>query len=225
MARWPGELAGSSSQGGFMARKRYGAMVGKIVLGVVLAVIAFLGMQYGSMLKAMDMAQAQYSQGDLESALKTYGNVEGKIRGFGAMRLIPMHDRQNLFLNQARILYSMKKYDEAADKLEKEDEITGTTTDGRFYLLRGEIGFRKAITNYQQSAKKDVSLLEENLLGSEDALRESLRLSPDDWDAKYNFEFVSNVRKSLAANGQEKVKLLEEEEKPQTKELPPELAG
>jgi tetratricopeptide (TPR) repeat protein len=208
-----------------MARKRYGRTIAKWIVGVVLAIIAFLGLQYNSMLKGMSQAQAQYSQGDMEGALKSYGNVESKIRTYGAMRLIPTRDRENLFLNQARLLYSMKKYDEAADKLEKEDEIAGTTTDGRFYLLRGEIGFRRAIQNYQQSAKKDVSLLEENLLGSEDSLRESLRLNPTDWDAKYNFEFVNAVRKSLAASGQEKVKLLEEEEKPQTKELPPELAG
>ena len=208
-----------------MARKRYGRTIAKGIAGFVLAVIAYLGLQYGAMLKDMDLAASQYSQGDMDAALKTYVDVEGRIRAYGAMRLIPVRDRQNLFLNQARLLYSQKKYDEAAEKLEKEDEITGTTTDGRFYLLRGEIGFRKAILNYQQSAKKDVSLLEENLLGAEDSLREALRLNPTDWDAKYNFEFVNGVRKALAASGQEKVKLLEEEEKPQTKELPPELAG
>jgi tetratricopeptide (TPR) repeat protein len=173
----------------------------------------------------MDAAAALYSQGDIEGALQTYDAVEARLRSFGAIRVIPMRDRQNLFLNQARLLYAQKKYDDAADRLEKEDEITGTATDGRFYLLRGEIGFRRAIDNYQQSAKKDVSLLEENLLGAEDSLRESLRLTPENWDSKYNFEFVNMVRKSLAAGDQEKVKLLEEEEKPQTKELPPELAG
>jgi len=208
-----------------MARKRYGRTAGKLVLGVVLAIIAYLGLQYSAMLNGMDLAAGQYSQGDIEGALATYENVESRIRTHGALRIIPTRDRHNLFLNQARLLYAMKEYDEAAEKLEKEDEITGTATDGRFFLLRGEIGFRKAITNYQQSAKKDVSLLEENLLAAEDSLRESLRLSPSDWDAKYNYEFVSNVRKSLASSGQEKVKLLEEEEKPQTKELPPELAG
>jgi tetratricopeptide (TPR) repeat protein len=208
-----------------MARKRYGRTVGKLVLGVVLAIIAYLGLQYSAMLNDMDMATSLYSQGDMEGALATYEDVEARVRSHAALRIIPARDRQNLFLNQARLLYAMKEYDNAAEMLEKEDEITGTTTDGRFYLLRGEIGFRKAITNYQQSAKKDVSLLEENLLASEDNLRESLRLGPNDWDAKYNFEFVSNVRKSLSSSGQEKVKLLEEEEKPQTKELPPELAG
>ncbi|HWP84989.1 MAG TPA: hypothetical protein VNN17_07360 [Terriglobia bacterium] len=208
-----------------MARKRYGRMIGKIIVGVVLAIIAYAGLQYASAVEDMERASALYSQGDLEAALNTYMSVEERLRKHGALRLIPTRDRQNLFLNQARLLYAMKQYDQAAEKLEKEDDITGTTTDGRYYLLRGEIAFRKAITNYQQSAKKDVSLLEEQLLASEDSLREALRLSPDDWDAKYNFEFVSNVRKSLSGSGQEKVKLLEEEEKPQTKELPPELAG
>lgn len=209
-----------------MARKRHGWTVGKIILGLALAALAFVGLQYGAMLKQMDQAAAEYSQGDTEAALTRYQDVEQRLRSFGAMRVIPARDRQNLILNQARLFYAMRKYDEAADVLEKENEISGVTTDGRFFLLRGEIGFRRAVTNYQQSTKKDVNLLEENLLGAEDSLRESLRLSPADWDAKYNFEFINYVRKMLTSKDSGKVKLLmEEEAKPQTKELPPELAG
>jgi tetratricopeptide (TPR) repeat protein len=209
-----------------MARKRHGWTVGKIVIGAVLAVTAFFGLQYGSMLKEMDQAAVDYSQGDAEAALKRYENVEQSLRSFGALRVIPARDRHNLFLNQARLLYALGKYDDAAERLEKENEISGVTTDGRFFLLRGEIGFRRAVTNYQQSTKKDVSLLEENLLGAEDSLRESLRLNAADWDSKYNFEFINYVRQMLTSKDSGKVKLLmEEEAKPQTKELPPELAG
>jgi len=209
-----------------MARKRYGRTVGKIVAGVVLAIIAFFGLQYWSMLQEMDQAVADYRQGDTESALKRYEDVEAKLRTYGAMRIIPARDRQNLILNQARLLYAMKRYEDAAERMEKEDEITGVTTDGRFFLLRGNIGFRRAVTNYQQSTKKDANLLEENLLGAEDSLRESLRLSPTDWDAKYNFEYINYIRKLLTSKDSGKVKLLmEEEAKPQTKELPPELVG
>jgi tetratricopeptide (TPR) repeat protein len=209
-----------------MARKRYGKTVAKIVAAFVLAVVAFVGLQYGSMLSQMDQAALDYSYGDPESALKRYEDVEAKLRSFGAIRLIPSRDRQNLFLNQARLLYGMKRYQDAAERLEKEDEITGQANDGRFYSLRGEIGFRRAVTDYQQSAKKDANLLEENLLGAQDTLQESLRLTPTDWDAKYNFEYISYIRKMLTAEGTGKVKLLmEEESKPKQKELPPELAG
>ncbi len=209
-----------------MARKRYGKTVAKIVAAFVLAVVAFVGLQYGSMLNEMDQATADYGHGDPDGALKRYENVEAKLRGFGAIRLIPPRDRQNLFLNQARLLYGMKRYQDAAERLEKEDEITGQATDGRFYLLRGEIGFRKAVIDYQQSTKKDANLLEENLLGAQDTLQESLRLTPTDWDAKYNFEYINYIRKMLTAEGTGKVKLLmEEENKPKQKELPPELAG
>ena len=209
-----------------MARKRYGKTVGKLVAGVVLAIIAYFGLQYWSMLKEMDQAATDYSQGDMESALKRYEDVEAKLRTYGAMRIIPARDRQNLILNQARLLYAMKRYEDAAERMEKEDDITGVTTDGRFFLLRGNIGFRRAVTNYQQSTKKDANLLEENLLGAEDSLRESLRLSPSDWDAKYNFEYINYIRKMLTSKDSGKVKLLmEEEAKPQTKELPPELVG
>jgi len=209
-----------------MARKRHGRTIAKIVIGVVLAVIAFIGLQYNSMVNEMKRAAADYSQGDAETALKRYETVEQKLRAYGAMRIIPAKDRQDLFLNEARLLYSMKKYDDAAERLEKENEISGVTTDGRFFLMRGQIGFRRAIQTYQQSTKKDVNLLEENLLGAEDSLREALRLAPADWDSKYNFEFVNYVRQNLASKNDGKVKLLmEEEAKPQTKELPPELAG
>jgi tetratricopeptide (TPR) repeat protein len=182
----------------------------------------------------MDRAGALYGQGDVEGALQTYERVEQRIRAHGALRIIPTRDRQNLFLNEARLLYAMEKYDEAADRLAKEDEISGATTDARFFLLRGNIVYRRAFKSYQEAApkvftnytpKKDQHLLEENLLGAEDSFRESLRLDPDDWDAKYNFEFVASVRKNLAASAPEKLRLLEKAEQPETKELPPESAG
>jgi tetratricopeptide (TPR) repeat protein len=208
-----------------MAKKRHGRSVAKIVAGVILAVIAYFGLQYGAMLKDMDAAASQYSAGNIEGALKTYENVEARLRRYGAMRLIPQNDRESLFLNQARLLYAMKRYDDAAERLEREDEITGMTADGRFYLLRGEISFRRAFDSYEQSTKKDVNLLEENLQAAEDILRESLRLAPVDWDAKYNFEYVDMVRKSLTGTGEGKVKFLQQEEKPAPKQLPPESAG
>src|SRR4051794_34998724 len=117
-----------------MARKRrHGRTVAKAAAGVILAVIAYFGLQYGAMLKDMDAAAVQYSQGNIEGALKTYENVEARLRRYGAMRMIPQNDRENLFLNQARLLYAAKRYDDAAERLEKEDEITGMTADGRFY--------------------------------------------------------------------------------------------
>jgi len=218
-----------------MARKRksQGLMVAKVLIGIVLAAIAYVGLTYGSMLKEMDAASADYSRGDLEAALKRYEGVEEKLRGFkvplskiDGLRVIPARDRHNLFLNQSRMLYGMKQYNDSAERLEKENEISGVTTDSRFFLLRGNINFRKAVTTYQQSQKKDANLLEENLLGAEDSIKESLQMYPGDWDAKYNYEFINNVRKMLTSKDSEKVKLLmEEEAKPQTKELPPELAG
>jgi tetratricopeptide (TPR) repeat protein len=209
-----------------MARRRHNWMAVKIVLAGLLAVVGYVGFSYRSMLNELDLAAADYAQGDLESALTRYDNVEQKIRDYNAMRLIPASDRQNLFLNQARLLYIMEQYDDAFERLEKENEITGITTDSRYFLLRGNIAFRKAVTNYQQSAQKDVNLLEENLLGAEDSIRESLQMEAGEWDAKHNYEFINNVRKMLTGDGDEKMKLLmEEEAKPQARELPPELAG
>jgi tetratricopeptide (TPR) repeat protein len=208
-----------------MARRRYGLTLGKWVAALVLAVIAYLGLQYGAVLGAMDRAADLYSRGDIEGSLAAYEDVERRMRAFRVIRFMPLRDRQNLFLNEARLLYALNQYDDAVERLGKEDEISGTTDDGRFFLLRGNIEYRRARLNYEEATKKDVRVLEEDLLAAEDTLRESLRLNPNDWNAKYNFEFVNRIRTSLAKPGEEKVKLLQETDKPEIKQLPPESAG
>jgi hypothetical protein len=76
--------------------------------------------------------------------------------------------------------------------------------------LKGEIIFRKAMKNYRESIKKDQRLLEEAMHSAEDTLRESLRLNPNDWDAKYNFEYVNYVRSLMKQDQQGKIKILME---------------
>jgi tetratricopeptide (TPR) repeat protein len=129
----------------------------------------------------------------------------------GALRVIPVKDRQNLILNQARLLYALGRYADAEERMDKEAEIAGTSSsDGRFLLLKGEIAFRKAIKNYRESTKKDPRLLEDALHSTEDTLRDSLRLNPNDWDAKYNFEYVNYVRSLMDKDQQGRIKILME---------------
>jgi hypothetical protein len=76
--------------------------------------------------------------------------------------------------------------------------------------LKGEIAFRKAIKNYRESIKKDPRLLGDALHSAEDTLRDSLRLNPNDWDAKYNFEYVNYVRNLMDKDQQGRIKILME---------------
>ncbi len=208
-----------------MAKKQNNWYVAKAVLGVVLLMVTGVGLWYWSLLSEMKQAADDYRQGDAETALAGYENVESKVRGVGMIRFIPARDRQNLFLNQARLLYDLGRYDEAAEQLEKENEIAGLTTDGRFFLLRGDISFRKAVSDYQQSARKDAKVLEDALRSAEDTLRESLRLVPDNWDAKFNYEFINYVRRMMNQQGdEEKIKILMENvrvKQTQPEALPP----
>jgi hypothetical protein len=216
-----------------MARPRRRRIIGKWVAGILLAVVAYMGLQYGSMLREMDHAATIYSQGDIEGALQAYESIEDRIQVHGAMRLIPARDRLTLLLNEARLLYALQRYDEAVERLGREEQITGVLTDARAFLLRGNIVFRRAVQQHQQSipkvrtgflpTKDDFALLEQNLIGSEDNFRESLRLDPNSWDAKHNFELVSEMRKSLAGSDEEKLRILGET--PDIRELPPESAG
>ena len=174
-----------------MARKRYGKQVGKIGAAVVLLIVAVVGLSYGSLLRSMDRAAEEYGGGDVEAALGEYETIEERLRSLGSLRLIPSEDRGNLILNQARLLYALGRYEEAQAAMDREAEIVGVTNDDcRYLALKGEIAFRAAIRNYRESGQADSRLLEDALSVAETYLRDSLRLCPDDWDAKYNFEYV-----------------------------------
>jgi tetratricopeptide (TPR) repeat protein len=194
-----------------VARKQYGRQFGKIFAAIGLLIITVVGLSYGSLLRGMDQAAQDYNQGDPEAALKRYENIEQRLRALGGLRVIPVKDRRNLILNQARLLYALGRYADAEERMDKEAEIAGTSSnDGRFLLLKGEIAFRKAIKNYRESIKKDPRLLGDALHSAEDTLRDSLRLNPNDWDAKYNFEYVNYVRNLMDKDQQGRIKILME---------------
>jgi len=195
-----------------MARKQYGQQFGKIFAAIVLLIVTVIGLSYGSLLRDMDQAAEEYSRGDADAALKRYDSIDQRLRFMGALRAIPVKDRRNLILNQTRLLYALGRYDDAQERMDREAEIAGATSnnDGRFLLLKGEIAFRKAFKNYRESAKKDPRLLEEALRAAEDNLRDSLRLSPNDWDAKYNFEYVNYIRNLMNQDQPGKIKILME---------------
>jgi tetratricopeptide (TPR) repeat protein len=175
----------------------------------------------------MDDAAQEYSRGSAETALTRYESIEKRLRSVGALRLIPAQDRRNLILNQARLLYALGRYDDAVAAIDREVEISGTTNnDARFLLLKGEIAYREAIKNHRESAEKDTRLLEDGLHAAEENLRDSLRLSPNDWDAKYNLEYVNYLRNLLSQSPQGEMKLLMEKvsEKQPTTALPVEVS-
>src|SRR5687768_5175935 len=173
-----------------MATRRYRGSIGKLLAAAALALVSYLGIQYDAVLRDMDRAAALYSQGDLESGLKTYENIEQRLRAHRALRLLPRADRQTLLLNQARLLYALKRDDEATERLAREDEISGLATDARIFLLRGNITYRRARLTYDEANKVDfntlnlaLNVLQDGLAAAEDNYRESLQLNPNDWDA------------------------------------------
>src|SRR6267142_7231937 len=84
-----------------MGRKQYGKQFGKIFAAIALLIVTAIGLSYGSLLRGMDQAAEDYSQGDPEAALKRYENIEQRLRSVGALRVIPAKDRRNLIFNQA----------------------------------------------------------------------------------------------------------------------------
>ena len=72
---------------------------------------------------------------------------------------------------------------------------------------------------------ESLNLLRDGLIRAEDSYRESLQINPDDWDAKYNYEYVEKMQKDLANSVEEHIKILDERELPPTEALPPEQVG
>jgi tetratricopeptide (TPR) repeat protein len=185
--------------------------VGKIVAAVLLVIVMVITILYGSLLREMDRAADEYTKGDPEAALKRYDAVEQRVRSLGAIRIIPAKDRQNLFLNQARLLYAVGRYDEAKERMDHEAEISGSSSnDSRFLLLKGQIAFRAGMKNYRDSTKRDVHLLEEALQVAEDTFRDSLRFNPNDWDAKYDYEYINYLRNLMNNDQKGQIKILME---------------
>jgi tetratricopeptide (TPR) repeat protein len=192
-----------------VARKNYNKQIAKVVAGLVLLGVAVIGLEYGSLLGEMSEAAQDYNHGDAAAALKRYEDVEQRLRSYGAIRLIPSEDRRNLFLDEARVLYSQGRYDDALERLNLENQISGTTTDSRFFLLRGDITFRKAIqTSREPGGDDDPHAVAESISPAEEDFRESLRADPNDWDAKYNLEYVNYIRLTLEKDREEGMKVL-----------------
>jgi tetratricopeptide (TPR) repeat protein len=205
-----------------VARKHYNKHILKFSAGILLLIVSLSGLEYSSLLRAMDRAAEDYNRGDADSALKRYDDIERQLRSFRVIRFIPGEDRRILFLDEARSLYSLGRYDDALERLERENQFSAMIADGRFSLLRGDITFRKATIN-ARAAKSDPQILEDAISAAEDDLRESLRQEANNWDAKYNFEYVNYVRKQLERDQKEGLKLLPEipDKQNQTKSLSP----
>jgi len=201
---------------------------GKIFAAFFLLIAAIAGLTYGSVLRDMDRAADEYKHGDPQAALMRYEGLEQRLRSMGAFALLSGKDRRNLLLNQARLLYVLGRYDDARERLDRAAEISGASNnDARFLLLKGEITFRKAMKNYRESSKRDQRVLDDALHSAEDMFRESLRLDPTDWDAKYNFEYINYVRNLMNQSPQGKIKILMENvrvEQQRPQELPADLS-
>ena len=189
-----------------MARRRSQKQIIRFCAAILLLIVSLIGAEYASLLRAMSLAAADYNRGDPESALKRYDDVERRLRSFGAMRLIPGEDRRVLFLDEARSLYALGRYDEALERIERESQFSGVA-DSRFSLLRGEVTFRKA-TQSARAAGDDPQILEDALGAAQDDLRQSLREEPSSWDAKYDFEYVNYIKSELEKDQKEGMKLL-----------------
>ena len=119
-----------------MARKHYNRHILKFSAGILLLIVSLMGLKYSALLRGMDRAAEDYNRGDMESALRRYDDVERQLRSFWGIRLIPGDDRRILFLDEARSLYALGRYDDALERLERENQFSGAISDSGLSFLQ-----------------------------------------------------------------------------------------
>ena len=97
---------------------------------------------------------------------------------------------QRLVFNQARFFNATKKYDDLAHVLEAgAAHSPELVNEPEYHFWMGIVEYRKAV------AETDKQAVRAGLQRASDSFRMALASGPDaaDWDAKYNYEFVSRL--------------------------------
>jgi hypothetical protein len=130
-------------------------------------------------------ADAALAAKDTDRALAAYTRVEQRFRWLPlAQRILP-HDFARAVYNQLALLYGSGDYDAVIAKA----ETAPSGAAPRFWT--GCAFFSLAST----AEKPEVRLVW--LTRAEGEFRQALEASPDDWDAKYNYEVTARLAEQL----------------------------
>jgi hypothetical protein len=130
-------------------------------------------------------ADAALAARDVDRALAGYARVEQRFRWLPLSQQILPHDFARAVYNQLALLYESGDYDAVIAKAETApaDAAPRFWTGCAFYSLAAS------------EKKPEVRLVW--LTRAEGEFRQALEASPDDWDAKYNYEVTARLAEQL----------------------------
>lgn len=135
--------------------------------------------------------------GDLEQGLEQFSLAEQRFEGFGPAKQVLSDDYVAAVGNQFYILYQLGKFDELLEK------AASSPVFSPVHFWTGCALFRRAGTETEVQAQ--IAWLER----ASEEFKQVLRLEPDNWDAKYNFELTRHIIASLRDEDEPPPQMLE----------------
>lgn len=157
-----------------------------VVLGSLLACAGGAAwMAYGRWSHPLVIAADAMAHRDPALALATYDLGENRFRRFSAARWVLRGDYARLTYNQLALLYRTGQYDLVIEK-------AGSAPAG------ADSHFWAGCALFAKSAEEETAEARLAWLSrAEDAFKRALARTPDDWDAKYNYELSARLAASL----------------------------
>lgn len=153
----------------------------------------------------VEAAEAARS-GDSTRALSSYATAEARFDRWPVTKTLLKADYRRAVGDQLALLYRAGEYDRTIEK------ATTALPDTGANFWAGCALFAKA--SDETAAEGRLALLSR----AEEEFREALRLAPDDWDTKYNYELTSRLAAELRKQPKTPPKTLMQLLRPQPKD-------
>lgn len=137
-------------------------------------------------------------QGNQLFGQKQYDNAEKAY--LSATREDP--ESPQLHYNIGNVLYMQQKYDKAMEEFSKALTTPDKNLRAKAYYNQGNALF-KSVDLQRVKSQEEVQKAMEAYRKSIDSFTETLKIKPDDVDAKYNIEYIRRMLKELAQKSQD----------------------
>lgn len=175
----------------------------KLVLLILLVILCFFSLYYGSLVYRTDRADQAFLQGDYTHARQGYTDLLASFRDVPLIQRLFTGRYRHVLFNYVQLLHHSSDYADVVQTLEQEAaEMPAISASPLYHLWLGNAFFRIAVL------QEGEELSFESLRTVADEYREALRLNPQQWDARYNLEFVTDLlRKRASQNPADKESL------------------
>jgi tetratricopeptide (TPR) repeat protein len=152
------------------------------VFVLMVALLAGCGaVAYARWTKPLLDAERALAAGQREAALDAYAAAERRLGRFRLVQYAFAAQYSSSVYNQLALLYDAGKYDAVLEK------ATTAPPGAAPHFWSGVVLLARAV------AEKNPDARLVGLSRAEDALRQALQASPDDWDTKFNYEIAARL--------------------------------